>query len=53
VRLWLKAKGLQRAILVTDSMAAAGMPEGDYTLGTFAVKVADGRAFAADDLAQG
>ncbi|WP_035350761.1 N-acetylglucosamine-6-phosphate deacetylase [Edaphobacter aggregans] len=53
VRLWLKAKGPQRAILVTDSMAAAGMPDGDYTLGTFAVRVAEGRAFAADDLTKG
>ena len=53
VRLWLKAKGPQRAVLVTDSMAAAGMPDGEYTLGTFAVRVADGRAFAADDLTQG
>jgi N-acetylglucosamine-6-phosphate deacetylase len=53
VRLWLKAKGTYRAILVTDSMAAAGMPDGDYTLGTFAVRVANGRAFAADDLSQG
>ena len=53
VRLWLKAKGPQRAILVTDSMAAAGMPDGEYTLGTFAVRVADGRAFAADDLTKG
>jgi N-acetylglucosamine-6-phosphate deacetylase len=53
VRLWLKAKGPQRAILITDSMAAAGMPDGEYTLGTFAVRVADGRAFAADDLTKG
>ncbi|WP_260705023.1 N-acetylglucosamine-6-phosphate deacetylase [Edaphobacter flagellatus] len=53
VRLWFKAKGPERAILVTDSMAAAGMPEGDYMLGTFAVKVANGRAFAADDLTHG
>lgn len=53
VRLWLKAKGPQRAILVTDSMAAAGMPDGDYILGTFAVKVSEGRAYAADDLARG
>jgi N-acetylglucosamine-6-phosphate deacetylase len=53
VRLWLKAKGPRRAILVTDSMAAAGMPDGDYMLGTFAVKVADGRAVSADDLIQG
>ncbi len=53
VRLWLKAKGPERAILVTDSMAAAGMPDGDYMLGTFPVKVADGRALAAEDLAKG
>lgn len=53
VRLWLKAKGPERAILVTDSMAAAGMPDGDYTLGMFPVKVANGRALSADDLAHG
>ncbi|MEG9436071.1 N-acetylglucosamine-6-phosphate deacetylase [Edaphobacter sp. HDX4] len=53
VRLWFKAKGQRHAILVTDSMAAAGMPDGEYTLGTFAVKVADGRAFSADDLTHG
>jgi len=53
VRLWLKAKGPKHGILITDSMAATGMPDGDYTLGTFAVKVADGRAFSADDLTQG
>jgi N-acetylglucosamine-6-phosphate deacetylase len=29
------------------------MPDGEYTLGTFAVRVADGRAFAADDLTKG
>ena len=53
VRLWLKAKTGRRGILITDSMAAAGMPDGDYTLGTFAVRVANGRAFAAEDLTQG
>lgn len=53
VRLWLKAKGPERAILVTDSMAAAGMPDGQYTLGTFAVEVSNGRAYAAGDLTQG
>ena len=53
VRIWLKAKTGRRGILVTDSMAAAGMPDGDYTLGTFAVRVANGRAFAAEDLTQG
>jgi len=53
VRLWLKAKGLDRAILVTDAMSAAGMPDGAYTLGEFAVAVANGRALLAEDLAEG
>jgi N-acetylglucosamine-6-phosphate deacetylase len=53
VRLWLKAKGEHRAILVTDSMSATGMPDGMYMLGTFQVQVADGRAVAAEDLRNG
>jgi N-acetylglucosamine-6-phosphate deacetylase len=46
VRLWWRAKGPERAILVTDAMSAAGMPDGEYQLGGFAVQVADGRAMA-------
>jgi N-acetylglucosamine-6-phosphate deacetylase len=46
VKLWWKAKGPERAILVTDAMSAAGMPDGEYQLGGFAVHVADGRATA-------
>jgi len=46
VKLWWKAKGPERAILVTDAMSAAGMPEGTYRLGGFAVEVANGRAMA-------
>ena len=53
VRLWLKAKGAERAILVTDSMSAAGMPDGDYMLGTFRVTVANGHCYLADDLDRG
>jgi len=53
VRLWLKAKGTDRAILVTDSMSATGMPDGIYTLGTMKVAVSNGRAYAADDEAKG
>ena len=45
VRLWLKAKTPQRAILVTDSMSAAGMPDGPYKLGLFDVIVKDGVAW--------
>jgi len=43
-RLWWRAKGAGRAILVTDAMSAAGMPDGEYQLGGFAVQVAEGRA---------
>jgi N-acetylglucosamine-6-phosphate deacetylase len=46
VNLWWKAKGPQRSILVTDAMSAAGMPDGEYQLGGFAVQVANGRATA-------
>jgi N-acetylglucosamine-6-phosphate deacetylase len=51
VRLWWKSKGPERAILVTDAMAAAGMPDGEYQLGGFAVQVKDGRAMARGVLA--
>lgn len=54
VDLWLKAKGIDRGILVTDAMSAAGMPDGDnYSLVGLAVVVKDGRAQLKDDLAQG
>jgi N-acetylglucosamine-6-phosphate deacetylase len=43
-RLWWRAKGPERGILVTDAMSAAGMPDGEYQLGGFAVQVAQGRA---------
>ncbi|HEY0264661.1 MAG TPA: N-acetylglucosamine-6-phosphate deacetylase [Granulicella sp.] len=46
VRLYRKAKGLDRAILVTDGMSATGMPDGTYMLGGFEVQVTDGRCMA-------
>jgi N-acetylglucosamine-6-phosphate deacetylase len=51
VKLWWRAKGPERAILVTDAMSAAGMPDGEYMLGGFAVQVAGGRAMAGGVLA--
>jgi N-acetylglucosamine-6-phosphate deacetylase len=51
VKLWARAKGMERAILVTDAMSAAGMPDGTYQLGGFAVEVAHGRAMARGVLA--
>jgi N-acetylglucosamine-6-phosphate deacetylase len=53
VRLWFSSKGRERAILITDAMSAAGMPDGRYKLGDFDVDVAEGRAFLAGDLARG
>lgn len=44
VRLWLNSKGRDRAILVTDAMSAAGMPDGAYSLGGLAVTVAHSKA---------
>lgn len=50
-KLWWRAKGPERAILVTDAMSAAGMPDGEYQLGGFAVQVENGRAMARGVLA--
>lgn len=38
----------ERAVLVTDAMAAAGQPDGDYRLGSLAVRVTGGVARLAD-----
>lgn len=51
VKLWWRAKGPERAILVTDAMSATGMPDGEYQLGGMAVQVAHGRATAGGVLA--
>ncbi len=42
VRLWFRCKGAERAILVTDGMAATGMPDGAYKLGELDVTVRNG-----------
>jgi len=42
IRLLVKAKGLERLILVSDSLSGAGMPDGNYRLGNFTVHVAGG-----------
>ena len=51
VRLWWRAKGPERALLVTDAISATGMTDGEYMLGDFAVQVANGRAMAGGVLA--
>jgi N-acetylglucosamine-6-phosphate deacetylase len=43
VRLFFRAKGEDRIILVTDGMSATGMPDGTYLLGDMEVQVHNGR----------
>ena len=43
VRLFLRAKGADGAVLVTDATAATGMPNGRYRLGSLEVDVKDGK----------
>ena len=53
IRLWLRAKGEQRAILVTDGISATGMPDANYMLGELEVTVKNGRCLLTSDLAKG
>ncbi len=43
VDLFLRAKGIDGAVLITDGISATGMPDGTYRLGSFEVEVRDGR----------
>ena len=51
VRLFWKVVGRDRGILITDSMSATGMPEGEYLLGGLRVQVKDGRCMHEGHLA--
>jgi N-acetylglucosamine-6-phosphate deacetylase len=51
VKLFLLAKGPERAVLITDAMSAAGMPDGRYQLGPIEVDVKNGKATAGESLA--
>lgn len=44
VRAAFRMLGTQRIVLISDSMRATGMPDGQYTLGGLDVNVADGKA---------
>jgi len=48
VRLVAKAKGYDRICLVTDAISAAGLPDGDYSLGGLPVFVREGIARLSD-----
>lgn len=51
VELFLRAKGPERAVLMTDAISAAGMPDGRYRLGSFEVEVAGGKCLSEGRLA--
>lgn len=51
VDLFLRAKGLERAVLITDAIAATGMPDGKYRLGSLEVDVARGQCLSGGKLA--
>ena len=51
VQLFLKAKGLEGAVLISDATAATGMPEGRYRLGSLEVEVKNGRCTSEGKLA--
>lgn len=53
VRLYWRAKGPERAILVTDAMAGTGMPDGRYWLGELEVRVVNGRCIIGEDTLAG
>lgn len=44
IEVFLKSKGVERAVLITDAISATGMPDGTYQLGPFRVQVHGDRA---------
>lgn len=53
VRIFWKTKGPERAMLITDAMAGAGMPDGPYRLGEMEVRVKNGRCVIGEDTLAG
>jgi N-acetylglucosamine-6-phosphate deacetylase len=51
VQLFLQAKGIERAVLITDAISATGMPDGHYQLGPIEVDVKDGKCTSNGSLA--
>ncbi len=42
IRMLVRCKGSRSVLLVTDAITAAGMPDGDYKLGSLSIKVSNG-----------
>ncbi|MGA8161344.1 MAG: N-acetylglucosamine-6-phosphate deacetylase [Acidobacteriaceae bacterium] len=53
VRLFWKAKGADRGMLMTDAMAGTGMPDGRYMLGELEVRVENGRCVIGENTLAG
>jgi N-acetylglucosamine-6-phosphate deacetylase len=51
VQIFMKAKGPERAVLITDAISATGMPDGHYQLGPIEVDVKDGKCTSNGSLA--
>ena len=51
LQLFLRAKGPERAVLITDAIAATGMPDGLYRLGSLEVEVRGGTCTSEGKLA--
>jgi len=51
VDLFLREKGVEGAVLITDATSATGMPEGTYRLGNFEVEVKNGQCTSHGKLA--
>ncbi len=51
VKLFVRAKGVERSVLITDALAAAGMPDGHYRVGEFDFDVKEGRCLSGNTLA--
>lgn len=51
VKVFLQAKGHERAVLITDAISATGMPDGHYQLGPIEVDVKDGKCTSGGSLA--
>jgi N-acetylglucosamine-6-phosphate deacetylase len=51
VKVFLQAKGYERAVLISDAISATGMPDGRYQLGPIEVDVKDGKCTSNGSLA--
>jgi N-acetylglucosamine-6-phosphate deacetylase len=51
VQVFLRAKGVERAVLISDAISATGMPDGRYHLGPILVDVKDGMCTSNGSLA--